>query len=127
MQLLQIGKNPHRACCMAYNPLYFGVVSVASDQQKRTDFVCFHSNFMDFCYKRAGSIMIRQAACSYFIIDSSGHAMTADDDLVPIGYGVDIGAGHSAFFFQVGYDLGVVDQRPRSQLCVPAPINHRSA
>lgn len=54
--------------------------------------------------------MIRQAACAYFIIDSSGHAMTADDDLVSIGYGVDIGAGHSAFFFQVGYDLGVVDQ-----------------
>ena len=115
MQLLQIGKNPHWACCMAYNPLHFRVVSVASDQQKRTDFVCFHSNFMDFCYKRAGSVMIRQAACAYFIIDSSGHAMTADDDLVPIGYGVDIGAGHSAFFFQVGYDLGVVDQRAKGR------------
>ena len=24
-----------------------------------------------------------------------------------------IGAGHSAFFFQVGYDLGVVDQRAK--------------
>ena len=32
MQLLQIGENPHRACCMAYNPLYFRVVSVASDR-----------------------------------------------------------------------------------------------
>ena len=113
-------QNPHRACCMAYNPLHFRVVSVASNQQKRTDFVCFHSNFMDFCYKRAGSVMIRQAACVYFIIDSSGHAMTADDDLVPIGYGRRY-RGRSQRLFLPGRlrpgRYGSAGQG--SQLCVP--------
>ena len=111
MQLLQIGENPHRAFCMADNPLHFGVVSIPGNQQKRTDFVRFHCNFMDFCYKRAGGIMIRQAACVYFIIDRSGYAVTADDDLIPVRYGVNIRAGHRPLSLKVGHDLSIVDQR----------------
>ena len=110
MQLLQVGKNLHRAACMADNSLYFGVVGVACNKQKRTVFVRFHRDFMDFCNKRAGGIVIRQAACAYFIIDASGHAMAADDDLIPVGHGVNIRAGHSALRLQVGHDLGIVDQ-----------------
>ncbi len=34
---------------MADNSLYFGVVGIACNQQKRTDSVCLHCNFMDFC------------------------------------------------------------------------------
>ena len=110
MQLLQIGKNLHRAACMADNPLYFGVVGVACNKQKRTVFVRLHRDFMDFCNKRAGGVVIRQAACAYFVIDASGHAMAADDDLIPVGHGVNIRAGHSALRLQIGHDLGVVDQ-----------------
>ena len=111
MQLLQIGENPHGAFCMADNSLYFGVVSIPCNQQKRTDFVRFHCNFMDFCYKRAGGIMIRQAACAYSIIDRSGHAVAAYDDLIPVRYGVNIRAGHRPLSLKVGHDLSIVDQR----------------
>ena len=55
--------------------------------------------------------MIRQAACVYFIIDRSGYAVTADDDLIPVRYGVNIRAGHRPFSLKVGHDLSIVDQR----------------
>ena len=57
--------------------------------------------------------MIRQAACAYFFVDAARHAVAADDDLVPVGHGVHIGAGQRAFGLEVGHDLGVVDQRPQ--------------
>ena len=62
-------------------------------------------------YERAGSIVIRQAACAYFVIDRLGHAVAADDDLVPIGHAGHIGAGQGAFGLQILHHLGVVDQR----------------
>ena len=37
--------------------------------------------------------------------------MAADDDLVPVGNSVHIGAGQRALCFQIAHDLVVVDQR----------------
>ena len=115
MQLLQIGKNPHFSFCMAYNALHLRVSCIASHQQKCMIFVCFHGNFMDFCNKRAGGIVIRQAACAYFVVDSLRHAMAADDDLVPVGHAGYIGAGQCAFSFQILDHLRVVDQRAKGR------------
>ena len=62
-QLCQVGKHFHFSRSMAHNSLYFGVFGIACHQQHGALCTGPRSNFMDFCNKRAGGVMIRQAAC----------------------------------------------------------------
>ena len=62
-QLCQVGKHFHFSRSMAHNSLYFRVFGIACHQQHSALRTGPRSNFMDFCNKRAGGVMIRQAAC----------------------------------------------------------------
>ena len=111
LQLVQIAEHKYLSPGMAHDALHLGVGSITGHQKHRALGLGPGGNALDLLHKGAGGIVVNKAALLQSIIDGAGHAVAADDDLVP-GGDIVHGIGHQRTApFHIGHRLRVMDQR----------------